>query len=95
MQGPKVAVVVVSVFNTLNTIDCRVRARRGGRGWGLFIYFFFFISNDARIRLDNKRFAVGPGQARPGEEVRRHLTLSAVPRGALAFHVSAARRFCN
>lgn len=28
MQGAKVAVVVVSVFNTLNTIDCKV----GGRG---------------------------------------------------------------
>lgn len=24
MQGPKVAVVLVSVFNILNTIDCRV-----------------------------------------------------------------------
>lgn len=41
VQGPKVAVVVVSVFNTLNTIDCREG--------GIFL-------NDARIRLDSERF---------------------------------------
>lgn len=65
MQGPKVAVVLVSVFNTLNTIDCRVRARRGGERMGV-IFLFFFILKDAGIRLDNKRFAVRPGQARGG-----------------------------
>lgn len=43
MQGPKVAVVVVSVFNTLNTIDCRVRGQvRGERMGVIFIYLFFF-----------------------------------------------------
>ncbi len=47
MQGPKVAVVVVSVFNTLNTIDCRV-----GR---IFL-------KDAGIRLDSERFEVKPGE---------------------------------
>lgn len=47
MDGPKVAVVVVSVFNTLNTIDCRV-----GR---IFL-------KDAGIRLDCGRFEVKPGE---------------------------------
>lgn len=47
MQGPKVAVVVVSVFNTLNTIDCRVG--------GIFL-------KDAGIRLDSERFEVRPGE---------------------------------
>lgn len=39
MEGPKVAVVLVSVFNTLNTIDCRVG--------GIFL-------KDARITLDRE-----------------------------------------
>lgn len=47
MQGPKVAVVVVSVFNTLNTIDCRVG--------GIFL-------KDAGIRLDSERSEVKPGE---------------------------------
>lgn len=47
MQGPKVVVVVVSVFNTLNTIDC-------GEG-GIFL-------KDAGIRLDSARFEVKPGE---------------------------------
>lgn len=47
MQGPKVVVVVVSVFNTLNTIDCGVG--------GIFL-------KDAGIRLDSERFAVVPGE---------------------------------
>lgn len=37
MKGPKVVVVVGSVFNTLNTIDCKVA--------GIFL-------KDAGIRLD-------------------------------------------
>lgn len=45
MQGPKVVVVVVSVFNTLNTIDCKVG--------GIFL-------KDAGIRFDSKRFVVMP-----------------------------------
>lgn len=47
MQRPKVVVVVVSVFNTLNTIDCRVG--------GIFL-------KDAGIRLDSERFKVKPGE---------------------------------
>lgn len=47
MQGPKVAVVVVSVFNTLNTIDCGVG--------GIFL-------KDAGIRLDSERSEVKPGE---------------------------------
>lgn len=47
MQRPKVAVVVVSVFNTLNTIDCRVE--------GIFL-------KDAGIRSDSERFEVKPGE---------------------------------
>lgn len=47
MKGPKVAVVVVSVFNTLNTIDCRVG--------GIFL-------KDAGITLDSERFEVKPGE---------------------------------
>lgn len=39
MQGPKVVVVLVSVFNTLNTIDCRVG--------GIFL-------KDAGITLDSE-----------------------------------------
>lgn len=45
MQGPKVAVVVVSVFNALNTIDCKVG--------GIFL-------KDAGIRLDSEGFEVKP-----------------------------------
>lgn len=48
MQGPKVAVVVVSVFNTLNTIDCT--------GGGIFL-------KGAGIRLDSEISEVGPGKA--------------------------------
>lgn len=47
VEGPKVAVVVVSVFNTLNTIDCRVG--------GIFL-------KDAGIRLDSEKFEVKPGE---------------------------------
>lgn len=43
MRGPKVAVVVVSVFNTLNSIDCRVG--------GIFV-------KDTGIRLGSERFEV-------------------------------------
>lgn len=46
MQGAKVVVVVVSVFNTLNTIDCRV----GG------------LLKDAGITLGSEIFEVRPGE---------------------------------